>query len=159
VCGSYAHTPGQTHPEFWARRDEPGFVGAWSDAIKELPFRKRDWAQQFLDEVDELDLRAKRRSMLRVRAGFGELATLINRGSFHGQDLVLALRGTDRVWRAEALLTDAEQEGLITRGKLEPTKEQKVFGVGGFHGSKSTDSVYASTVCYHWITKTTKYLE
>jgi hypothetical protein len=90
--------------------------------------------------------------------GFVELAKLINRGSFHGQDLVLALEGIDKIWRAEVLLADAEKEGLIERGKLEPTREQVFFGVGGFHGHKCLNSLYASTVCYHWITKTTEYL-
>lgn len=85
------------------------------------------------------------------------LANLINKSSFHGNDLVLAMGGADNVWFAEKLLLEAEQDGLIIRGNFEPSKEQAFFGVGGLNG-KNLKVPYASPVCYHWITKTIQYL-
>lgn len=86
-----------------------------------------------------------------------ELAILINRGSFHGSWLVRSSSGTDNVATAEKLLLEAERENLITRGKLDPSRDQLFFGVGGLTGAQLKEP-HASAICYHWITKTTEHL-
>lgn len=82
-----------------------------------------------------------------------ELADLINRQSFHGEALVMAMSGPDNVARAEKLLLEAEAEGLIERGKFDPTKTQRFFGVGGMAGDNLSRE-HSSATCFHWITKT-----
>ena len=78
-----------------------------------------------------------------------ELARLINRGSFHGEALVLACSGADNVARCDDLLVRAERAGLVERGKYDPSAQQRFFNVNG-------DKLPSH---HHWITKTTRWLE
>lgn len=90
------------------------------------------------------------------------LCTLINRGSFHGAELVLhiAMVNNDASWFAEQTLLRAEELNLIERGKYDPTPEQRFFGLGGFSGGvlAGLKDPHRSPVAFHWITKTTKWL-
>lgn len=90
-------------------------------------------------------------------ADLNTLSDLINRGSFHGHDLCEKLNGPDNVWKAEKLLERAKDANLIEQGKFQPSREQRFFGIGGFTGSDLREP-HASLVCYHWITKTTRWL-
>lgn len=96
------------------------------------------------------------------------LLRLINRGSFHGDELVHAY-GTpdgdkpglgDNVYHAEQALRDAESRGWITRGLYAPSRSQRFFGLSGFSGDRldRLTEEHRSPVAHHWITKTTKYL-
>lgn len=93
------------------------------------------------------------------------LCQLINRGSFHGGDLVQRCAETHTANRA---VLAAEQAGWITRGKYELTSLQQFAGGAGhlpgtewlhpgpgMNNGKWTDPPLG----HHWITATTKYLE
>lgn len=84
-----------------------------------------------------------------VAAHIRELARLINRGSFHGEAIVLSCGGTDNVATCDKLLEISEQRGLIERGNYDPTRQQQFFNVNG-------DQQLSH---HHWITKTTTWLD
>lgn len=89
------------------------------------------------------------------------LAKLINRQSFHGHDLVMAVGCPDNVARAEDAIRRAERVGWIERGKYQPSREQLFFGIGGFPGDRlgRLEEQYRSPVAHHWITKTFTWLD
>jgi len=78
-----------------------------------------------------------------------ELVPLINRGSFHGEAYVLACSGADNVAWCDQVLVAAEHAGLIARGKLAPTPQQRFFNVN--HDTQPSH--------HHWITKTTVWMD
>lgn len=94
------------------------------------------------------------------------LVALINRGSFHGEDLALAYGAPacgrpgmpDSVAHAERALVEAERRGWIERGKYDPTRQQRFFGVGGHRHLDRLAPEHRSPVCHHWVTRTVKYL-
>lgn len=89
------------------------------------------------------------------------LCALVNRGSFHGDDL--AMRCGDRGIAHRALLV-AERAGWIVRGKFELSLQQRALPskyhlpgcewVRDAHGDRWTDP----PIGHHWITETTTYL-
>lgn len=89
------------------------------------------------------------------------LCALINRGSFHGDDL--AIRCGDRETAHRALLA-AERVGWIVRGKFDLSIQQRALPskhhlpgcnwVRDVHGDRWTDP----PIGHYWITETTTYL-
>jgi len=116
-------------------------------------------------EADETDVIAVRVASVRAVAAMRArrtpivpvtqaLADLINRGSFHGQDL--HVRCGDRYQAQQAVLR-AEVRGWVTRGHYDPTQEQLCCGRTWFEGNGGEDERPATG--YHWITATDKWLE
>lgn len=81
-------------------------------------------------------------------AHLAAIAQLMNKGSFHGEALVLACAGADNVATCDRLLERAESAGLIERGLYEPSRQQAFFNVNGDRSASH----------HHWITVTQKYL-
>lgn len=99
-----------------------------------------------------------------------QFCALVNRGSFHGDALVIAYgsrtRGNmpglpDSVWFAEQALLEGEKRAWIRRGDYDPSPSQRVLGLGGFAGNMLARLApeHRSPAAFHWITVTTKYLE
>ncbi len=64
----------------------------------------------------------------------------------HGSELVYAIRGPDNVCRAQRILRECVQEGVLFRCRYAPTKEQQFFGSGG---TLELDPVHAFEA-YHY---------